>query len=320
MGQHSPASDAISLHFESPPRLWAGLGRALLRRAPPGGTSWSLPKMQAQWSGARAHAPSLRSYIALCEDNNAAAGVCVPPAPAPYYTFVLPPLFIHAMAMPLHLAILTHPRFPLPLMGLVHLANRTEMLRPVAPTEALDFLCTLEGVEAGPKGPQFTLHTSASVQGTVVWREQSTYVYPQQSGASTPRRKSAPAFGPDEEVAQWDVAADVGRRFALPVRDFNPIHLSALSARLLGQRTAIAHGLFSAARCLDVLRQQHPVSTPFVLDVQFKRPLPLPSQVALFARPHGQGRSFTLQIVDPQRAAASQPHLTGTLLPLRSTR
>ncbi|MDT8991130.1 MaoC family dehydratase [Curvibacter sp. APW13] len=319
MGTHSHPLESITLQYDAPPRLWAALGRALLRKAPAPGAPLVVPAITAQWRGARAHAPSLRSYTELCEDNNAAAGVCVPPAPAPYYTFVLPPLFIHAMAMPLHLAILTHPRFTLPLMGLVHLANRTEMLCPVPPTEALDFTCTLEGVEPGPKGPQFTLHTSASVNGKVVWREQSTYVYPQQTGATARRRKSAAAFEPDQEVAQWDVAADAGRRFALPVRDFNPIHLSSFSARLLGQRTAIAHGLFSAARCLDVLRQQQPVSTPYVLDVQFKRPLPLPSRVALYAQAYRQGRKFSLQILDPQRGTASQPHLEGTLLPLSDT-
>lgn len=277
------------------------------------------PPIQARWNGARAQAGALRSYIELCEDNNPGASICVPPAPAPYYTFTLPPLFIHAMAMPLHLAVLSHRRFGLPLLGLVHLANRTEMLEPVAPTDPLDFECQLHAIEAHEKGHSFTLHTAARVGDRIVWREQSTYLYPVRTGPDTARtpRRQKPLEG--EALAQWEVAPNAGRRFALPVRDFNPIHLSNWSARLLGQRQAIAHGLFSAARCLDVLRQHQPVPTPFVLDVQFKRPLPLPSTVALYARADRNGRSFELRVLPEEPGGEEFTHLVGSIAALRHT-
>ena len=83
------------------------------------------------------------------------------------------------------------------------------------------------------------------VQGRVVWREQSTYLYPVRSDQSR-RAPSKQGEFPGEPIAEWDVAADAGRRFAVPVRDFNPIHLSDWSARLLGQRSAIAHGYRNA--------------------------------------------------------------------------
>jgi acyl dehydratase len=316
MGTPTHSIDTVTLQFDSAPLNWRTLPLALLRKAPASGTLLPMPAFAAHWLGARAHAPSLRSYLELCEDHNPSAGVCVPPAPAPYYTFTLPPLFIHAMAMPLHLAILTHPRFPLPLLGLVHLANRTEVLEPVAPTEALDFACRLEELTYSPKGTGFTLHTEASTQGRVVWREQSTYLYPQRNASVSPRARQHSLTPMGEEIAQWDVAANAGRRFAVPVRDFNPIHISDFSARLLGQRSAIAHGLYSAARCLDRLRQERPVSTPFVLDVAFKRPLPLPSRVALWALDDKGGRRFTLQVRPADPAAERQIHLQGSLMPL----
>lgn len=314
-----PPSPPVTLTFDATPRPWKALARALLRRWSDELPLQNLPPFTAHWSGARAQPAALRSYLELCEDHNPAAGVCVPPAPAPYYSFALPPLFIHAMAMPLHLSLLTHPRFSLPLLGLVHLANRTEMLDTVAPGEALDFACTLDGIAASAKGPTFTLHSEARVQGRVVWREQSSYLYPQRSDPPrhAPSAQPAPAGAP---IAEWDVAADAGRRFAVPVRDFNPIHLSDWSARLLGQRSAIAHGLYSAARCLDVLRQHHPMATPFVLDVQFKRPLPLPARVALHAVPEKKGQRFALQIQVSDSTDSAQTHLVGTLMPLRSAR
>ena len=320
MGKPSHNPDAVTLRFDAAPKHWRTLAQALLRKAPAPGTTLEVPAFLVHWHGARAHAPSLRSYLELCEDHNPSAGVCVPPAPAPYYTFTLPPLFIHAMAMPLHLAILTHARFPLPLLGLVHMANRTEVLEPVAPTDALDFTCRLDAIDSTDKGPGFALHAEASVAGRVVWREVSTYLYPQRA-SSAPTRKQRRIQQPmGEEVAQWNVAANAGRRFAVPVRDFNPIHLSDFSARLLGQRSAIAHGLYSAARCLDVLRQQRPISTPYVLDVQFKRPLPLPSRVALRATPDQGGQRFELELLSADPAAAHAIHLQGSLMPLRRKR
>lgn len=313
---HSPAP--VALTYDATPRPWKALARALLRRWQ-GELPQDVPRFTAHWSGARAQPAALRGYIALCEDHDPGASICVPSAPAPYYSFALPPLFIHAMAMPLHLAILSHARFPLPLLGLVHLANRTEMLDTVAPDTALDFACTLDGISASAKGPSFTLHTEARVQGRVVWREQSTYLYPLRS--SQPRRApSQHAEFTGAPIAQWEVATDAGRRFAVPVRDFNPIHLSDWSARLLGQRSAIAHGLYSAARCLDVLRQHQPLPTPYVLDVQFKRPLPLPSRVALRAENEKKGLRFALLIISPDGGPPAQTHLVGTLMPLRSAR
>lgn len=309
----------IALAYDTPPRPWRALARALLRRWHGGLSLQGVPAFTAHWSGARAQPAALRSYIELCEDHNPAASICVPPAPAPYYSFTLPPLFIHAMAMPLHLSILGHARFPLPLLGLVHRANRTEMLEPVAPETALDFACTLQGIDASAKGPTFTLHTEARTQGRVVWREQSTYLYPVRS--DQPRRTpSVRAEFTGEPIAHWDVTADAGRRFAVPVRDFNPIHLSDWSARLLGQRSAIAHGLYSAARCLDVLRQHQPMATPFVLDVQFKRPLPLPARVALHAQAEKRGQRFALQVLSSDGSDSTQTHLVGTLMPLRRPR
>lgn len=314
-----PTTDTVTLQFDAPPRPWPALARALLRRAPPPGAALDTPVLQAHWRGARAAAGALRSYLELCEDHNPSAGVCVPPAPAPYYTFTLPPLFIHAMAMPLHLALLTHPRFPLPLLGLVHMANRTEVLANVEPQQALDFFCRLEGIAQSTKGPGFTLHTEARVGERVVWREESTYLYPQRQPGGTPKRRAPAAALLETEIAQWAVAADAGRRFAVPVRDFNPIHLSDFTARLLGQRSAIAHGLYSAARCLDVLRWQHPLSPPYALDVQFRRPLPLPAQVALRAQAYQGGQRFALHIEDGSTDPAPV-HLQGTLLPLRRRR
>ena len=49
------------------------------------------------------------------------------------------------------------------------------------------------------------------------------------------------------------LAKDLGRRYAAISGDYNPIHLGALSAKLFGFKQAIAHGMWSKARCLAAL-------------------------------------------------------------------
>ncbi len=294
------------LHFERTPRNTLALGRALLGRwqSPLAeGQSWH-QRLQAQCPGLVADPARLRAYNALCEEHPNSASICAPRAPAPYYCHQLPPLFVHAMAMPLHLALLSHPAFPLPLPGLVHLENRTELLAPIHPPgAALDFACTLDGVEPSTQGHRFELHTTVHQQGQLVWRESSTYLRPRSERPA--RKASTPEADWGPSVHAWDMEADLGRRFAWPAGDFNPIHLSAWSARLLGQGGVVAHGMLSAARCLDLLTRLHPQATPWRLDLAFKRPLRLPNRVALHTRQERAGVGFVLRMAD------GSPHLQG---------
>ena len=48
----------------------------------------------------------------------------------------------------------------------------------------------------------------------------------------------------------WQLGVDTGRAYAAVSGDFNPIHLSVLSAKALGMRRSIAHGMYLASRAL----------------------------------------------------------------------
>ena len=51
---------------------------------------------------------------------------------------------------------------------------------------------------------------------------------------------------------------DIGRRYGAVSGDRNPIHLYPLTARLFGFRRAIAHGMWTKARCLAALEGRLP--------------------------------------------------------------
>ena len=76
--------------------------------------------------------------------------------------------------------------------------------------------------------------------------------------------------------AEWKLGGDLGRRYAAVSGDRNPIHMHALTAKPLGFPAAIAHGMWTKARCLAALERRLPDA--FTVEVAFRRPILLPAQ------------------------------------------
>lgn len=218
----------------------------------------------------------------------------------------LPITFPHVMAGSLHLHLMTQKPFPFPLLGLVHIRNQIQQQRPLAADERFDLLVRIGEARQVRQGIEFDLLTEARVADEAVWTETSTILHrmpgPKGSGS---RPASSPA--PLAEYRSFSAPADIGRRYAAVGRDYNPIHLTAWTAKLFGFPRHIAHGMWSAARCAALLENELG-RAPASLDVQFKQPLLLPGKVALkFTRQDG-ALDFALL-----SARSSKTHLTGIL-------
>ncbi|WP_448318773.1 MaoC family dehydratase, partial [Streptomyces sp. CO7] len=77
-------------------------------------------------------------------------------------------------------------------------------------------------------------------------------------------------------AAEWRLAGDLGRRYGAASGDRNPIHLTAATARLFGFPRAIAHGMWTAARCVAA----HGMPATGRVTVRFRAPVLLPGTVA----------------------------------------
>jgi len=99
----------------------------------------------------------------------------------------------------------------------------------------------------------------------------------------------------------------MGRRYAAAGKDYNPIHLTALSAKMFGFKRAIAHGMWSLAHCAALL-QEAGAPEPNELLVQFKQPLFLPGKVAMKFQKNGDSYDFALIARN-----ADKTHLSGSL-------
>jgi acyl dehydratase len=215
----------------------------------------------------------------------------------------LPATAPHLLAFPLAMKLMTDGSFPFAVLGLVHVANRAELLRPIDDDEPLDLRVRAEDLRDHPRGRQFDIVAEAYASGEEVWRSRSTYL---RRGGGEGRGKTprdTPAT-PPRPRAYWSVPGDIGRRYASVSGDRNPIHLHPLTARLFGFDRPIAHGMWLKGRCLAELEGDLPEA--YAVEVEFKLPLPLPGRVA-FAAPAGE-----LSVRD---AGSGRPHLTGTVRP-----
>jgi acyl dehydratase len=215
----------------------------------------------------------------------------------------LPPTFPHILAFPLHLALMTDPSFPFPAIGLVHISNAITQHRPIDASETLAFKVWPTELEPHPRGKQFSVRTEATVNGEVVWEEVSTNL--RRGGGSGGSSEGTPRGSDGEQLpttATWRLPGDLGRRYGSVSGDMNPIHIHPLTARLFGFPSAIAHGMWTKARCLAAMENRLPRA--FTVEVAFKRPILLPATVE-FAE---QADRFAVR-----DAKKGTPHLEGSL-------
>jgi acyl dehydratase len=218
----------------------------------------------------------------------------------------LPLTWPHVLCGGLRLALLLQPSFPVRLPGLVHLSHRIEQLATLDDGATLAFDCRLEGGRPTERGDEFLLATSASAGGRVAWRETMTFVVPaRRTRPPPPQRPPLPTV-----LAEWDAPADVGRRYARVSGDWNPIHLAGFLARRFGFPGAIAHGMWSLARCRSAL--PGPDGAGARLEARFLRPLALPGRVRLHAGPGETAGTTAFWLVSVNDET---PHLRGQWRP-----
>ncbi|HET6532466.1 MAG TPA: MaoC/PaaZ C-terminal domain-containing protein [Actinoplanes sp.] len=218
-------------------------------------------------------------------------------------TDTLPATYPHVLAFPLAMRLMSAADFPFPVVGLVHVANRITLHRPIDAGTRLDLSVHAVDLRPHHRGQQFDVVATAAAGGVEVWRGTATYL---RKSRQSEHRDRGERTGPPVPSARWRIPARVGPDYAAVSGDHNPIHTSRLGARLFGFPRPIAHGMWTAARCLAALEGRLPES--YTVDVAFKLPVLLPATVAFAVTTGGDDWHFGLH-----SAGSGRPHLTGSL-------
>jgi acyl dehydratase len=221
----------------------------------------------------------------------------------------IPATYPHILAFPLQLSLMTDSSFPFPAIGLVHIANRITLHRPIRRSERLDITVRATPLEPHPRGTQFSLLSEARVGDELVWEETSTNL--RRGGASDEGAEAPGSELPKAEelpaTATWTLGGDLGRRYGSVSGDLNPIHMHALTARPFGFKSAIAHGMWTKARCLSALQARLPDA--YTVEVAFKKPILLPGKVEFCeAQDGGAALSVRFGVRDKRKGRS---HLDG---------
>ncbi|MGB1580157.1 MAG: MaoC/PaaZ C-terminal domain-containing protein [Nevskiales bacterium] len=273
-------SNSVTLSFSRPPNILAAYLKALAARGsrfnPQEGDT--IPRIEARMSAVRPDRSNLTKYNDICgftdPDN-------------------LPLTYPHILAASMHLEMLTNKAFPLPVMGLVHVRNSITQHRKIGAGEVLDIQVVVEGHRDLHNGVEFDLVSEARVGSELVWEETTTILSRfKRKDIERPAKTTEPVID-YERNAQWDLPANLGRRYGIVAGDINPIHMGKLSAKLFGFPRAIAHGMWSLAHAAAELQPVLPEGR-FTLDVGFRQPVLLPSTVQFKYSSTGKNLQFAL--------------------------
>jgi acyl dehydratase len=235
----------------------------------------------------------------------------------------LPPTYPHVLAFPLQMAVMADGGFPFGAVGLVHVENRIEQHRRIGLAEEMTVRVRPTKLQPHPKGHTFSLLTEIKIGREKAWESVSTMLRRGKGdeNAVAPGMRGEVRSGEDEPFAPlpadapasatWKLDGDLGRRYAAVSGDRNPIHLHALTAKPLGFPGAIAHGMWTKARCLAMLDSRLPDA--FAVDVRFRKPILLPGRVEFASAADGEEIAFAVR--DAKRES---PHLDGLVRPLEA--
>ena len=282
--------DVQTIELDSPPSLTSLYARAVVAPVLPGGKE-ELPERRLELRGAEIEAEHVAAYSRVCGFGMRS---------------VVPGTYPHVLAFPLHMSLMTERSFPFSVIGLVHVENRIDVLEPIPIGSQVDLGVWAEDLREHRRGRQFDVVAEAEVDGATVWRGRSTYLRPGGGSDSSSSDEEREASEELSASAEWDIPGDIGRRYAAVSGDRNPIHMHGLSARLFGFPGAIAHGMWTKARCLASFEGRTPDA--FTVDAAFKSPLRIPGRATLLSGRRDGGWAFRLESPDGERT-----HLIGSL-------
>jgi hypothetical protein len=248
----------------------------------------SLPAISAEWQNMTIDTRHLAQYNRICG----------------FAEHKMPATYLWTRAFPLIMRILVSKQFPLPAMGQVHLSNQISVLKTFDISKKINITAAVAHSKLSSKGLEWTMQLTADVEGLSVWSSQSTFLHRCKTGIDRNSKTIENAKG---ESQQWTLAKDLGRRYAAVSGDYNPIHLGALSAKLFGFKQAIAHGMWSKARCLAALDAVIPESG-YQVNVNFLKPVYLPSTVNFYAIQEEGRHNFCLY-----DSSGEHRHLQGSI-------
>jgi acyl dehydratase len=203
----------------------------------------------------------------------------------------LPLTYCYLLAQRAHLATMLGAAFPFRLVGAIHVDNQLSAGTDMSPDGPLELDTVVRVAPPAANGAVHALlDTRATRDGALVFACNSTYLVvrgrrggrPAAAATVTAPDKPAPDQPGLVAIAEWRLSPASGRDYAALSGDWNPIHLWPWSARLMGLKRPIIHGMHTLGRvCAELERAGGRPLTQ--LGGRFRAPVELGCSLALAA-------------------------------------
>lgn len=269
--------------------------QAVLKKAKPGFKAGdALPELAWQLEKHKIQAKHLRKYNAVCGFDQ-----------GDYVAATYPQI----LAFPLQLGMLLDKKFPFPLLGLVHVRNQISVLKPIHRKAVLGIKVSIGDQRVVDKGVEVDINTEVTADGDLSWTGVATMLARCKTDVKGEKKAAAEPLSANRE--QWNLAANLGRRYGIASGDLNPIHIAKITAKAFGFKQQIAHGMWSKARCLAALDGQL-MGAPYSVDVRFKLPIFLPAKVQFFQQAKADADTASIEF-EVWNKDGKKPHLSGVV-------
>ncbi len=196
----------------------------------------------------------------------------------------VPLSYLYLAAQRAQMATMLQPAFGHRLVGMVHAANTMRWAGDARLDPARPLILRTQ-VQTEPPREDGAVYLRLGVDfeqdGRAIAHCDSRYLARRATATRAPRpprEKRAATTG--ATLAEWPLDSSAGRRYAALSGDWNPIHLWPWTARMLGFKRPIIHGMHSAAR-VEAEFARLAGGPVRALTIEFLRPVSLPGCVQL---------------------------------------
>ncbi len=191
----------------------------------------------------------------------------------------IPPLFPYALITHLQFSIVNDEKFPFPPFGLIHKTERIQCLRPLV-YGRWEAKMSLESYRLLETGVEIDFKTELWINDELSW-----------ISVTTAFKKLKNKVNKNHKVSEmtsnnvfWKIPNGFGAKYGLISLNIDPIHMFNLTAKIMGHKSAIIHGMWTVARGLSEYER---FDYPFAINARFISPIYLPATVVFDRKSDG---------------------------------
>jgi len=224
----------------------------------------------------------------------------------------IPLCFPEVVTLPLVSQIVISNYFPLSPLGLIHIKNIIRQYRKIPTNQELLFKTFVSESRDVEKGIEVDFTTQILNESEIIWECVAVLL----SRKKYKKKDNPPPLKEYQEKQMIKVEKDIGVKYAQVSGDYNPHHLYGWSAKILGYKKPIAHGMWTLQQAITTIYENEKMDFPYQVKADFKCPLYLPSDVMV----EWNSKSVDGKIAFSVTSNANNeklPHLIGEIEPIQ---